>query len=414
MNIIKHNSNYNELIKEKTYKLIDNPGLKQSDNNAFTIEYSHFIDSEILCEALNAVNNQYPVLTLDFHPENEQYIRIYDKPVPFPLHHIDLSEYDRTCQERYLSNITSFLENASIRNEQLSLIRSYLIKFHETKYLLAVICDHSILDQNSAEILKSVIHENYHKILNGELSSESFNLKEDSFIDLKNYYLSVNENMMQLDTEKLNELFKLDQFKKVNETLFETGVNDIKANTLFSFPTSDIETGKEHDFAFNLMVEMSRTLLNNSNLPVFYHYNGREYQGKSYKHVVGDFVDTIPMLINLENEPLEEARKYLNYSKENYYIFYQIIHRFEEYRSLLGKYYLVFNFIGLESMDLVQLERGIVNDKKESISNDYFTYMFTYDNDNLYLSLSHPARFKQTLEGIAEKMKTETLKQVLI
>ncbi|MDQ1352214.1 MAG: hypothetical protein QG657_2520 [Acidobacteriota bacterium] len=221
---------------------------------------------------------------------------------------IDVSSYSDACRETIIDRMISYL-NKPMELFDHVLFRPWVLRLDHTHFRLFLQLNHLIFDGASVGVLDEQFNALKHGI-------EGPQRKSTPITDYYDYVQFMKEQ--NYDHTGLDKYLNLKDYFHANKVILKKYE---MANTEYESFEVDISSisAKFKDYyneiAFLAFVKLIGDLFGVDKVPIEYITNGRNYKGGDFNHIIGDFHDTIPVLVSLPADPKSEIDRFVDYNR---------------------------------------------------------------------------------------------------
>lgn len=325
---------------------------------------------------------------------------------------IDISEYDLMSKKFILDTIARkfYIKDFDLLNSLP--FRILLVKLNIKESLVLIPFSHLIFDGQGGEIFKSKLMEYYNYYLH---SSEEIYEKPLAYSDYVNLITRGPENIEDEELYKelkLNELYsgalrinkKIQGFDYSKPTFYEYVINK---NDISGIDNEISPWSK----TFNIVCQFCKKYFDESNIPIWIATYGRRYKTWSDFESIGEFIDSVPIMVNSDNDDMEILEKRVgnkieSLTSKNINICNLLFNKqaMESYpvtsskvRSQMEKINIYFNFQGEYQEDERKIKDRFLS-KMGHVKVKNITFTAWYTENLIYIRLMLP--YKEEIEKI--------------
>lgn len=265
-----------------------------------TIVYKRMIDIDDLKTAIHRFITEQGLMRSILDNTNG-ILQINELEVPDSIYLpiCDISDYTIETQQKLIAEITNrFFKNEFNVFQDIG-YRFILIKQNQRQYILLFVLDHILSDFYSADLMKRELIEYY--IEKTEDNKQVMNYED--------YVFQVNKGPQSITCKALIEKFKLKEFKDAFDIIWSKIKDNLqKQPESFSYEVqitqSIINQGTDfiQELSFAIFCGFCKTLFETDNLPIGTLYHGRSYENKKFFTIMGEFLDIVPVLVEIDEE----------------------------------------------------------------------------------------------------------------
>ncbi len=238
------------------------------------------------------IESQAMLKSVLFDREDGLYWRQYAAPQGVYLPYLDISGFDQITQLQVMELIfTRYLNREFTKTDGLN-YRFLLVKCHESLYRLYADIDHMLFDGLSGVVLDQYL-----------LSSPA-DAKEpaNAGLSYSDYVRQILCGPQGIGAAELIDVFRLEEFawalERAAAKIRQSQKTEVEYFDL-EFPLPEgMDMRRLVGKAFELFCVFCRKMLVLDDLPVGIVYHGRNYQDKTYFHMLGEFVDVLPIHVS--------------------------------------------------------------------------------------------------------------------
>ncbi|MGE5343971.1 MAG: beta-ketoacyl synthase N-terminal-like domain-containing protein [Candidatus Omnitrophota bacterium] len=273
-------------------------------------DFPYLTDDTYILDVVKTLVQQNTLLRSVIIKKDDRYfIKEFDSFSNIYLPFLDLTSYSFACRERIIDQVFAYL-NIPMEVLDHVLFRAAIVKVESESFKLILQINHLIGDGTCVGILEKQLHDIKQKI--GTLSQD----KVDSMTDYYDYVQFMKgQNYDHID---LGNYINLRDYSHAIETVLE---NYKIAELRFESFEVDISVIDEefrvycHEIALWVFSKLVGDLFGINRVPIEYLTNGRIYKGGNFNHIIGDFHDTIPVLLNLNGDLQTMMEHFIDYKR---------------------------------------------------------------------------------------------------
>ncbi len=304
--------------------------------------YNHFVQSQGL---LRSVPTQRDGWT---------YWREYVLPsdsVP-RLNIVDVSAYN-PCGP-LMEVINDYVTNTRFAGEQM-LFHTFVLKRNLREHYVITIYHHAICDRVTSEVAERQLIASYRSLL------QNRSLPTDEVKPYVEYVRQIQSGPKGITEPELISSFNLEAFQKSKQYIFQAP--KLRTSTeAYLFNVCIPAANPSLELALYVYTRGLQTYLGMDKLPLLFLYDGRRYDKEAYYNTTGEFIDFVPMLLDLKQNPdemMQSVRSRLDLLKYHTINFMHLLtspdyeDKWKRTRTLaqLGKQYeqldlFMFNYLG--------------------------------------------------------------------
>lgn len=319
---------------------------------------------------INLINSQILLRSRPVYQNGEWYWQEYKMPEKLLIPFVDLSEFSESMMKsviKELYNQLYFIDyNKRYKEERGFPYIFILIKRALGDYLLLFYSDHIIYDQVSFEVI------------NKSLANFEVNQLDKDFCS----YISILESSLisnNVNENELVDIFLMTQFsqyiikcyKKISK--LQKG-EPTKYSIRLQYKDSNMDVLKN---SLQIYSKIIAELTESDKIPVCMLNYGRKYGKNNYHNLIGEFVDIVPILVDIKNitDTLKKIQEEIYYLSNNSISLSTIIFN-KKIRPLYKKFlkmfmpvsdiytpnFLKFNFVGFKDLETDKLVRNMLDD----------------------------------------------------
>jgi acyl carrier protein len=221
-------------------------------------------------------------------------------PGKIQLPYVDLMEYANNIKGSLIEKISVHPVMKYHDVENSLLYKPVLFRRDLKNYTLAISFFHPVSDNISGEIIERSI-KNYYELKQGKLNIPP--RKPKSYFD---FVRQVRRGPQDIDENGLVEMFALEEYQQSSRK-FENIIKEKKTSKVdyFNYTVQFKETmdaEKIWNLSFTIWNLYLKRCLELQQTPIRLLYHGRHYQQSYYFDTVGDFLDLIPLVVNVNEE----------------------------------------------------------------------------------------------------------------
>jgi amino acid adenylation domain-containing protein/non-ribosomal peptide synthase protein (TIGR01720 family) len=274
-------------------------------------EYNTSIKINKLLEAWKITKKRFKTLRSRFSWENKL-IQIIDKYDENDNTFFEYIELDQTLtKDKIFEKLKSIQIEDRLNLFELNkgnLFRVKLIKENEIKYITLFSCHHTILDGWSCPLIFNFLNEIYLRLIN----NENFMVNDDEdFNNIQNYFQSSKNKNYNYWDKKIKEIEEKNDLKvfKNNQNLINNSNNEFK-NQLIEIDNEKyirlkkitLSNGLTLNALFQFIWHKIFSIYSNSNQTIIgTTLSGRNIPIKNIENAVGCFINTLPLIVNHQN-----------------------------------------------------------------------------------------------------------------
>lgn len=347
------------------------------------------------------------VIIKDGEPYWQEFSQI--KSVNYKAPFLDISFLDPKYQKKFIEKLGRHFKNKEYYE---TIPYSFIVlRKNLREHLLIFSLDHIIYDQQSYEIIKNFLIHNY-KI--GKTSQ----IIEPRKLTYQTYIKLINKGPIDTSVEEIIKHYRLRDYCKVlqdcsiklkphrQNRIFDKNFKIGWKDLLRQFPATS-----PWELAFQIFVQFCSRRFNLEHLPVSLMSYGRKYGEYNFFEIVGEFVDHIPLLIDVNgNLSYEEIENKLSFASNHYVNFITLLSRNKNNKSEYSKIatflsneninYLfdsfLFNFQGKYSSKEQLIKNNILTSTSSSVDVFVgFSFEVTYNDEFLFVNIISPFKENQ-------------------
>jgi non-ribosomal peptide synthase protein (TIGR01720 family) len=300
--------NLNNLQEGFIYHYLTTNKIDDTYFNQVLFEFNTSIDSNKLFEAWKMAKRRFSALRSRYY-WHDNLIQIIDKQNE-NIEFFNYIEFNNNLNENQIHlNIQELKAKDRLNFFKLdegNLLRILLIKVKEKKYVCLISYHHTILDGWSIPILHNFVYENYINLVNNH---EIEMIVQDNDFNNVQKYLQIKTNYDYWD-KKLNEIednFDLKIFNRINNEneqliISKNEIFEIKNDTYFKLKKLNSKYGITPNALFQFIWHKIFSIYSNTKQTIIgTTVSGRNIPVKNIENVVGCFINTLPLIVNHQN-----------------------------------------------------------------------------------------------------------------
>lgn len=335
-------------------------------NNTVSLE-------KIKTTIMDMIKSQILLRSRAVYLNGEWYWEEHRMPETVDIPFIDITDYSLSMQKEIINKLYEenyFVDyNKKYREDGCLSYTIILVKRAFGDYILLFFTDHIIYDQVSFEVIKKTFE-----------TFQVNQLKKDF-----SYYVSILEESLSSNggkQEGLIESLNMTQFSQSIIKCYEKMSKlpkgqPTKYSIRFKYRDDDLDVFKN---ALHMYSSIISGLTGSNKLPVCMLSYGRKYGNESFHDSIGEFVDILPILVDVENicstlKKLDEQIDYLNnnsisistiiFNKRIRPLYKQFLRLFMPVSDIYVPNFLKFNFVGFKDMESDKLIKDILDNHEK-------------------------------------------------
>ncbi|QYK62294.1 amino acid adenylation domain-containing protein [Paenibacillus sp. S25] len=268
------------------------------------------------------------------------------------LNIIDVSDYN-PCGP-IADMINDYVTNTRFAVEH-TLFHMFVLKRNLREHYVITIYHHAICDRVTSEVAERQLIAYYRSLLQNQP------LPKDEVKPYVEYVKQIQSGPKGITEQELISAFNLEAFQKSKQNVFQAP--NLRTSTeAYLFNVSIPAENPSLEFALSVYTKGLQTYLGMDKLPLLFLYDGRRYDEAAYYNTAGEFIDFVPMLMELKQNPdemMQSVRSRLDLLKHHTINFMHLLtspdykDKWERARTLVqfGKQYeqldlFMFNYLG--------------------------------------------------------------------
>lgn len=345
--------------------------LSTMDFSGTLLKISGLVPIETINKAFYELLKKHDILRCVLSEEaDEQKWNMHEMPGSIALPYLDLSVYTEASKKKCMDALIEEFYFTPYSLFQSFQYRVLLIKENMKEYCLLLPFAHAKFDFMSSEIIK--------KDLTAFINAIDGN-KGVLSVQKKNYWDYVDQILKgpnNITDHQLVELYHLRTFKEQADKVAHYGeTQDFAHMTKVEYEIDHSSTALPEDitgFLLSLSGDIMSCLCGLRKIPIYVVNYGRSYLGMTYYDTIGEFIDTVPFVLDCNDNPDKietDVKQKLLIAQQNNINFAGLIfneklkHQFPEAGQLLQgipqNLQIVFNFIGYSSEQHHHVEQTI-------------------------------------------------------
>jgi len=394
--------------------------LSEDRSSGNLVKINQLLDKDRLDKAcLQLIQREELLRSILVENKDQLCWEVHQVPEDISIPVIDLSAYQEKTKEKIFEAVIKNQFNKK-HDESGILYQIFIIKWSLTSNYLAIPIDHAIFDGMSINIIKDKILTYYQQPGTG-ISQESINL-------YSNYVEQINKGPQNITTEEIITKYQLEEFnyykEVVEDFIIKQETEKVKV-TDFSLPfDKEIKRENSLKLSFHLFTKALAKHLGITKVPVELINFGRKYENEDYYQTVGEFLDIIPVLVNVDEADITEIvadiQNKIDYAVRHNINFVTLANKEDKINKLImpqtrNELDIIYNYQGFVTKEEQRIAKlfGIKSDntisqesKLSSIEGDVF-----YDSDQLTIRLiSTLADYTSTLEKTINELVEDKVK----
>ncbi|WP_274481506.1 amino acid adenylation domain-containing protein [Paenibacillus polymyxa] len=265
---------------------------------------------------------------------------------------IDVSDYN-PCGP-IMDMINDYVTNTCFAEEH-TLFHMFVLRRNQREHYVITIYHHAICDRVTSEVAERQLVAYYRSLL------QNRPLPTDEVKPYVEYVNQIQSGPKGITEQELISAFNLEAFQKSKQNVFQAP--NLRTSTeAYLFNVSIPAENPSLEFALSVYTRGLQTYLGMDKLPLLFLYDGRRYDEAAYYNTAGEFIDFVPMLMELKQNPdemMQSVRSRLELLKHHTINFMHLLtspdykDKWERARTLaqFGKQYeqldlFMFNYLG--------------------------------------------------------------------
>ncbi|MEK5549083.1 amino acid adenylation domain-containing protein [Paenibacillus sp. FSL L8-0689] len=211
------------------------------------------------------------------------------------LNIIDVSDYN-PCGP-ITDMINDYVTNTRFAEEH-TLFHMFVLKRNLREHYVITIYHHAICDRVTSEVAERQLVAYYRSLL------QNRPLPTDEVKPYVEYVNLIQSGPKGITEQELISAFNLEAFQKSKQNVFQAP-NLRTCTEAYLFNVSIPAENPSLEFALSVYTRGLQTYLGMDKLPLLFLYDGRRYEEAAYYNTAGEFIDFVPMLIELKQNPDE-------------------------------------------------------------------------------------------------------------
>ncbi|WP_244310808.1 amino acid adenylation domain-containing protein [Paenibacillus ottowii] len=268
------------------------------------------------------------------------------------LNIIDMSAHN-PCGS-FMEMVNDYVANTRFAEEHM-LFHMFVLKRNLREHYVITIYHHAICDRVTSEVAERQLLASYRSLL------QNRPLPMDEVKPYEAYVRQIQSGPKGITEEELISAFSLEAFQKSKQNILQTP--KLRTSTeAYLFNVCIPAENPSLELALSVYSRGLQTYLGMDKLPLLFLYDGRRYDEEAYYNTAGEFIDFVPMLLELKQKPDEmmlSVRSRLDVLKHHTINFMHLLtspdykDKWERIRTFvqLGKQYeqldlFMFNYLG--------------------------------------------------------------------
>ncbi|MDY8047365.1 amino acid adenylation domain-containing protein [Paenibacillus polymyxa] len=211
------------------------------------------------------------------------------------LNIIDVSDYN-PCGP-ITDMINDYVTNTRFAGEH-TLFHMFVLKRNLREHYVITIYHHAICDRVTSEVAERQLIAYYRSLL------QNRPLPKDEVKPYVEYVKQIQSGPKGITEQELISAFNLEAFQKSKQNVFQAP--KLRTSTeAYLFNVSIPAEDPSLEFALSVYTKGLQTYLGMDKLPLLFLYDGRRYDEAAYYNTAGEFIDFVPMLMELKQNPDE-------------------------------------------------------------------------------------------------------------
>ncbi len=336
--------------------------LQHSDISGTIIPLEKHMNMEYVEESIRQIIREQDLMRSTLCEENgELQWQVREAPDHLPVPLVDISMYDEDTQQVILNNIVwpYFYRQHELSNSLL--YRILIVKKNLKDYMLILPFSHSIFDFMSSEIIKHQFNTYYECVRAGKETPKG---SRNRYSDFTTHIM---EGPQGVDDLELATTYNLDKFDRaigrITDFVSQKAVLEGHTTVIWDLKSSEravhLDNTSHWEIAFFTFTAFCKMYFGLSQVPIWVTQYGRSFGEKRYYDVIGEFVDHIPILTNLDKNLVsleQQVRQSVQWAAEHNISFANLMYNPDvqnDYplsggylQQALDRMPIVFNFLG--------------------------------------------------------------------
>ncbi|MFK4302177.1 amino acid adenylation domain-containing protein [Paenibacillus sp. RC254] len=253
----------------------------------------------------------------------------------------------------FMEMINDYMTNTRYTGER-TLFQMFVLKRNLREHVVITLYHHAICDRVTSEVAERQVLASYRNLL------QNHSLPTDKVKPYMDYVEQIQSGPSGITEQALISDFHLEAFQQSKQDLLQTP--KLRTSTeAYLFSVSIPAENPSLEFALSVFTRGLQIYLGMDQLPLLFLYDGRRYDEATYYNTVGEFIDFVPMLMDMKQNPDEmllSVRSRLDLLKRHTINFMNLLtgpaykNRWERARTLVqfGKQYeqldvFMFNYL---------------------------------------------------------------------
>ncbi|MBD8499799.1 non-ribosomal peptide synthetase [Paenibacillus arenosi] len=267
----------------------------------FTLEQP--VDRSVLEDAITHLISRQDVLRSILDKRNDGGWKLLTMPDQLRIPYVDLSNYDRSSQDLIMQKLLHDWFLRSYTASDTLMYRLLVLKMDSHRHTIILPCSHAIFDYMSSEVIKSSLIEYCNSLGKG------WDLPAYTGSTYRNFVNQIRLGPIEMDDEEIMQRFALEKFHSAAIDSLQL-FNRFAAtdSTSITFKTECVYDGVEGNWrqALEMFITFFNVNFGLRHIPMWLTHYGRQYNKSNYYHVVGECIDYIPVVLEVEANIIEQ------------------------------------------------------------------------------------------------------------
>ncbi|MGQ3478678.1 amino acid adenylation domain-containing protein [Paenibacillus sp. TY11] len=254
----------------------------------------------------------------------------------------------------FMKMINDYMSNTRFAGEN-TLFHMFVLKRNLREHYVITLYHHAICDRVTSEVAERQVMACYRSLLQNQ------SLPTDEVKPYVEYVKQIQRGPKGITEQELISTFNLEAFQKSKQDILQSP--KLRTSTeAYLFNVSIPAENPSLEFALSVYTRGLQTYLGMDKLPLLFLYDGRRYDEAAYYNTAGEFIDFVPMLMDMKqnsDEMLQSVRSRLDLLKHHTINFMNLLtspdykNKWERARKLVqfGMQYeqldlFMFNYLG--------------------------------------------------------------------